>query len=100
MNLYCIADKDSSLGFKLSGIETLEAVTRQEALEGLRVAVATEGVGVIIITSRIYALIKAEADEVSHANQFPLILEIPSRGDSRKGKSAGDLLKELIGISV
>lgn len=100
MNFFCIADKDSSLGFKLSGIETQEAVTRQEALEGLRVAAATEGVGVIIITSKIYSLIKDEADEIGRKNQFPLILEIPSRGETRRGKSSGDLLKELIGISV
>ncbi|MFA5362690.1 MAG: V-type ATP synthase subunit F [Candidatus Omnitrophota bacterium] len=100
MNFFCIADKDSSLGFKLSGIETREAVTKQEALEGLRVAVATEGVGIIIVTSKIYDFIKAEADEISHTNQFPLILEIPSRGDARKSKSSGDLLKELIGLSI
>ncbi|MDD2703499.1 MAG: V-type ATP synthase subunit F [Candidatus Omnitrophica bacterium] len=100
MEFFCIADKDSSLGFKLSGIETLEAVTRQEALEALRVAGATDGVGVIIITSRVYAFIKEEADEISHKNQFPLILEIPSRGQTGKGKSAGDFLKELIGVSV
>ena len=100
MNFFCIADKDSSLGFKLSGIETREAVTKQEALEGLRVAVATDGVGIIVITSKIYDLIKAEADEISGKNQFPLVLEIPSRGEVRKGKSAGDLLKTLIGISV
>ena len=100
MNFFCIADKDSSLGFKLSGIETREAVTRQEALEALQVAGATDGVGIIIITSRVYALVKAEADEISQKNQFPLILEIPSRGESKKGKSSGDFLKELIGISV
>ncbi len=100
MNFFCIADKDSSLGFRLSGIETREAVTRQEALEALQVAAATEGVGIIIVTSRVYALIKEEADEVSHKNQFPLILEVPSRGEVKKGKSSGDFLKELIGIRV
>lgn len=100
MNFFCIADRESSIGFKLAGIETREAGTRAEAQEALQVARSTEGVGIILITSKVALFLREQIDELIYETQYPLILEIPSRGETKKGKSASDFLKELIGISV
>ncbi len=100
MTFFCIADKDSSLGFRLAGIETREALTRPEAEEALRVALATQDVGVILITTKVTKFIKEEIEKRTYTQQMPLILEIPSRGEVSTRYSAGDFLKRAIGINL
>jgi len=100
MNFFCIADRQSSLGFKFSGIETREVSTRSESLEALRVSLAVENVGVILVTERAADFIRPEIDKLIYQQDLPLILEIPSRGKLRRKKSIGDFLKQAIGISV
>jgi vacuolar-type H+-ATPase subunit F/Vma7 len=100
MNFFCIADKSSSLGFRFAGIETREVLTRNDALEALRVALATENVGVIVVTSKISDFIREEIDKLIYEQSLPLILEVPSRGELRKKRDLGEFLKRAIGVSV
>ena len=98
MNFFCIADKDSSFGFRLAGIETRDVSSRIEALEALKVARASSEVGVIIITDKAAAYLKEEVKGNISKNPLPLILEVPSRGEKPRRKSAAELLKELAGL--
>ena len=100
MNFFCIADSASSLGFKLAGVETREVSVRSEALEALKVAVASENVGIILVTQLAASLIEDELDELMYSRKLPLILEIPSRGKDMKRKSVGEVLKKAIGVSI
>ena len=100
MHFFCIADSASSLGFKLAGVETREVSARSEALEALKVAASTENVGVILVTQKAASLMESELDELMYSKKLPLILEIPSRGEERKRKSVGEVLKKAIGISI
>jgi V/A-type H+-transporting ATPase subunit F len=100
MVFFCIADKDSSLGFKLTGVETREVSTKSEALEALQVALAMENVGIILVTGKVAFLIKEEIDKLIYQPRLPLILEIPSRGEALKRRGVGEFLKEAIGVSV
>ena len=100
MVLFCIADKESSLGFKLVGIETLEVTTRSEAVEALKVARATKDVGIILVTEKAASFIADELQVHLEENPLPLVLEVPSRGLAHKRKSAAELLKELVGMGV
>ncbi len=100
MNICCIADKDSSLGFRLAGVETMEASTQKEALEALQVYRADKQMGIILITEKVMDFLSEELKEKILENPIPLILEIPSRGQIRKKKSAAELLKELVGLGV
>jgi vacuolar-type H+-ATPase subunit F/Vma7 len=100
MIFFCIADKESSLGFKFAGIETREILSRTEALEALQVALATENVGIIIITEKAASYIRQEINELLYRQELPLILEVPSRGELKRRKSVSEFLKEIIGVSV
>lgn len=100
MRFFCIADSASSLGFKLANVETREVSARSEALEALKVAVSSEGVGVILVTRKVALLIEEELDELLYKKALPLVLEIPSRGMETRARSAGEVLKKAIGISV
>ncbi|MDO8535865.1 MAG: V-type ATP synthase subunit F [Candidatus Omnitrophota bacterium] len=100
MHFFCIADSASSLGFKLTGVETREVSGRSEALEALKVAVSSEGVGVILVTQKVASFIEEEVDELLYGKSLPLVLEIPSRGMETKTRSVGEVLKKAIGISI
>jgi len=98
MTFFCIADKASSMGFKLAGIETIEVATRSEALEALRVARADTNNGIILVTEKAGSFIEEEMQAHISQNPLPLVLEVPSRGHVGKRKSAAALLKDLVGI--
>ncbi len=100
MTFFCIADKDSSLGFKLAGVRTMEASTRLEALESLKVAMSQDDVGVILLTSRVANMLKEETEKAVYRQELPLLLEIPSRGEEGKKKGIGEFLKYAVGVSM
>jgi vacuolar-type H+-ATPase subunit F/Vma7 len=45
-------------------------------------------------------LIRKEIDALLYRQELPLILEVASRGQSSKRKSAGEFLKAIIGVST
>ena len=100
MTFFCIADKESGLGFRLAGVETREISSRSDGLEALKVALATEEAGVLLVTEKAASFLKQELDSLMYKSQRPLIVELPSRGEARQRKSAGDYLKDIIGVSV
>lgn len=100
MTFFCIADKESSLGFRLTGVETREVSSRSGALEALKAALATEDAGVLLITGKAASFLRQELDSLMYKNQRPLIVELPSRGEAVKRRSVGDYLKDILGVSV
>jgi V/A-type H+-transporting ATPase subunit F len=100
MTFFCIADKESSLGFKLAGIETIEVSARPDALEALQVARANKETGIILVTERAASFLGDEIKAHTHTNPLPLVLEVPSRGLIKKHKSAAELLRELVGLGI
>jgi V/A-type H+-transporting ATPase subunit F len=100
MIFFCIADYESSLGFKFAGIETKEVLSRTEALQALQAALARQDVGIIIITEKAASYIRQEIDEILYRQEPPLILEVPSRGEQTKKKSVSAFLKEIVGVSI
>lgn len=100
MTFFCITDKESSIGFRLAGVDTREVSSRSDCLEALKVALATEEAGVILVTEKAASFLRQELNNLMYKNQLPLILELPSRGGSAKRRSVGDYLKDIIGVSV
>ncbi|HOU36539.1 MAG TPA: V-type ATP synthase subunit F [Candidatus Omnitrophota bacterium] len=100
MTFFCIADKESGLGFRLAGIETIEVSTRIEALEALRVARADRDIGIILVTEKAAVFLGDEIKTNIGKDPLPLVLEVPSRGSAARHKSAAELLKELVGIGM
>jgi V/A-type H+/Na+-transporting ATPase subunit F len=100
MTFFCIADKESALGFKLAGIQTRQVSNRQDALEALSLARSGKDVGIILITEQAASFVQEEISQQITNNPIPLVLEIPSRGAIKPRKSAGELLKQLVGIGI
>jgi vacuolar-type H+-ATPase subunit F/Vma7 len=100
MTFFCIADKESSLGFRLAGIETIEVNARPDALEALQVARANKKTGIILVTEKAASFLHEEIKAHIQADPLPLVLEVPSRGLIKKHKSAAELLRELVGMGM
>ncbi len=98
MEFFCIADRESGLGFRLAGIRTREVLTRDDALGALREARGAGDVGIILITGKAADLVRPEIEQQITANPVPLVLEIPSRGERRTRRSAGELLRQIAGM--
>jgi V/A-type H+/Na+-transporting ATPase subunit F len=98
MNFFCIADKESGLGFRLAGIATREVESRPEALDALAAARADKELGIILVTARAADLMREEISLQISENPLPLVLEIPSKGEVRPRKSAAELLRQIAGM--
>jgi V/A-type H+-transporting ATPase subunit F len=101
MKFYVIGDRQTVLGFRLVGIEGVEAEDRGDALAALKDAAAREGVGIILITEKVAARIRDEVEARLYGMGFPLVLEIPdSGGPSPERPPLEDVVRKAIGISI
>ena len=100
MSYFVIGDEETVLGFRLAGIEGRAARGPYEAREALKVATATEGVNIIVITERLAAEVKADLKQYYPLN-FPLIIQIPDRtGPMDERKSIRDIIKSAVGVKI
>ena len=100
MRFFCIADKDSSLGFRLTGVETREVTTKTEAREAFKVALANQDIGILVITEKAANFIREEIEDYIYRQQLPLILEVPSRDTEGRSQDISEFLRKAIGISI
>ncbi len=100
MEFFCIADRESSLGFRLAGLDTRDVSSKEEAEVALQEALAKQGLGIVLITSQAAAFLRAEIDKLVYERELPLILEIPSKGGHVEGGGVEDFLKSALGISI
>jgi V/A-type H+-transporting ATPase subunit F len=97
---FVIGDDETVTGFRLAGVEGRAARTPPETREALKVAAATEGVSIIVITERLAAEVKPELRGY-YATGSPLIIHIPDRGGpSAERKSIREMIKVAVGVSM
>lgn len=100
MSYFVIGDEETVTGFRLAGITGRAARSPYETREALKVATATEGVNVIVITERLAAEVKADLKQYYPLN-FPLIIQIPDRkGPVSERKSIHDIIKSAVGVKI
>ncbi len=100
MTFFCISDRESSIGFKLSGIEVREVSGESETKKAMSDALSRKDIGVILITEKVLPFVKKEFEELVYSAHIPLVLEIPSRGKAEKEISVREFLKKAVGISI
>jgi len=100
VKFFCIADKDSALGFRLAGINTLEAASLQEAQAAWKAALAAPDAGVVLVTELAAKFLREEIQARIYKDEFPLVLEIPSSKSQWQSAGAAEFLKRAIGINV
>ena len=89
-------------GFRLVGIECVEAITPDEAKQALTKVLARSDVGVIIISEAFFTdpSMQEAVDKVRQEHVTPLIVEIPgSKGPANK-MQLSDMISKILGIKM
>lgn len=102
MRSYLISDnRDTLVGMRLAGIQGIIVHEREEILREFYTAVEDKGIGIVIVTEIIADAIRDEIMEQKLKYNKQLIIEIPDRHGTIKGKDAiTNYIRESIGIQV
>lgn len=101
MQFFVIGDESTVTGFGLAGVEGEVVETADEAREALAKAFASPDVGIIIVTEKIAAQLRAEMEVYVFGRTFPLVIEIPDRTGPMEGRvSIRQLVRSAVGINV
>jgi V/A-type H+-transporting ATPase subunit F len=101
VKFYCIADEDTTRGFRLAGIGAQVVATAEEARVAIDNAVARPDCGIIIITEKVTTLVRPQVEMIRLTRDRPLIVEIPGPEGPLSGrKSLREFVQEAVGISV
>lgn len=101
MKFFVIGDREAVLGFRLVGVEGVEASGRDDALAALHKAMSRKEIGVILMTEKIAREIRDEFEARLYGLGFPLILEIPdASGPVADRLRVEDVVRRAIGMSI
>ncbi len=102
MIAYVIGDSDMVVGFRLVGVEGVEASSPDEARRALHKALARSDVGIVIISEAYFtnSSMQEEVDKIRQERVSPLIVELPaSRGPSNK-MQLSEIISKILGIKI
>ena len=101
MKFFCLGDEDTVRGFRLAGVAGRTVETPAEAAEALAQAAAQPDCGVVILTERVAAGIRAQVDAVQLGQARALIVEIPGPEGPQPGRRGlGRILQEAAGLGL
>lgn len=102
MKSFLISDNiDTFVGMKMAGIEGVVLHEKEEVVKTIEQIRRQEEIGIIIITEKIALLIPELINEIKLSKDKPLLVEIPDRHGSIKGKdSIVRYVKESIGLKL
>lgn len=101
MKSFLISDnKDTVIGLRLANIEGVLAQTSEEIKEYFDKAVKDKNIGIIIITEKIFDVIKEEVLELKKSGDTQLIVTIPDSTGLRDKNFIMKYIKDSIGIKI
>lgn len=102
MKMYLISDNiDTLTGMRLAGIEGTVVHTASEADKELTKILSDKQVGVLLVTEKINDLAAKRIADIKINNSVPLIVEVPDRHGSTRGKdSITKYVREAIGLKI
>jgi vacuolar-type H+-ATPase subunit F/Vma7 len=101
MKVLVIGHPEAVLGFSLVGIQGQAVTTAEETNEALDNALASEAVGIILVTQDVSKLIVSRMDELKLHSTIPLVVEIPGpQGVDADQPSLSDIVLRAIGVKI
>jgi len=102
MKAYLISDNmDTLVGMRLAGINGVIVHEREEILIELNNLTSKKDFGIILITEKLASLVSEEIKKIKLNIGIPLIVEIPDRHGTTRGKeSITKYVKESIGLKI
>jgi V/A-type H+/Na+-transporting ATPase subunit F len=102
MKAFLISDNvDTLVGLKIAGINGLVLHEREEILLKIKEVEKEKDIGILIVTEKIANLIEDKIKELKLSKTVPLVVEIPDRHGSNKGKDyILKYIRESIGLKL
>lgn len=101
MKVLVIGNPEAVRGFSLAGVPGQIATTAEEINQALDDALATQDVGIVLVTQDVSRLIEPRMDHLKLRSTVPLVVEIPGpEGVSPDQPSLGDIVLRAIGIRI
>lgn len=102
MKAYFLSDNlDTFIGLKIAGINGNIVQTPEAIMQVLEIIKNDSEIGILVFTEKAAMLIPDKIEEMKMSKQGPLIVEIPDRHGSIKGKdSILRYVKEAIGLKI
>jgi vacuolar-type H+-ATPase subunit F/Vma7 len=95
-----IADEDTVLGFRCSGMPGIAVADREGVLKALQGA-QEEKAGMVILTEEAAAMAREEVDALRFRGTLPMVVEIPgARGPRPERRSLAEIIRQAIGVKV
>lgn len=102
MRFYLISDNNDTLvGMRLAGIEGIVVHEKEEVRAALLKAMEDREIGIVLITEKLVGLCPDLVYDLKLNQNRPLIVEIPDRHGSGRGKdSITRYVREAIGVKI
>jgi len=99
---FVIGDSDMITGFRLVGIEGIEASTIDEARQAFHRSLSLSDIGVIIISEAFFSdtSLREEVDKVRRERVTPLIVEIPGSKGMADKMQLSERISKILGIKI
>jgi V/A-type H+-transporting ATPase subunit F len=103
LKIAVIADKDTALGFALTGIKDIFAVgNREDAKEALSEVMHSNDIGIVIITERYAHSLREDIQRFREDKPlYPLLVEVSDKkGKMRREDPIRLLIKRAVGLDI
>jgi len=101
MKVQVIGHPEAVLGFSLVGMEGQVAANAVEANQALDNALATENIGIILVTQDVAGWIQSRMEDLKLHSTVPLVVEIPGpEGVGPNQPSLSDIVLRAIGVKI
>jgi vacuolar-type H+-ATPase subunit F/Vma7 len=99
---YVIGDSDMVTGFRLVGVEGVEANSVEEARQTLNTALARTDLAILIISEELSSQPQLHEiiDKVHHERKDLLIVEIPGSKGKTSVVNMSDIISKALGVRV
>ena len=97
-----LADKETAVYFKLSGIKNSHFVNdRAEAEKRLESLFANQEISLIMVTEQVFDWIQSQLTRIKREKEYPLVVSIPGKkGEKPRTDALAELIKRTVGIEI
>lgn len=102
MKIFCISDnRDTAIGLRLAGIESVIVSNRSEVLELLDKCEKDSEIGIVLMTTKAIEYCPEVISSKKLTMTKPLLVEIPDRhGSAKIGETIDGYISDAIGIKL
>jgi len=99
---YVIGDSDMVTGFRLVGVDGVEATSIEEAQQALSKALARNDLAILIISEELSSQPQLHEiiDKVQNERKELLIVEIPGSKGKKSGVNMSDIISKTLGVRM